>query len=193
MATHNPFAMFAPQPVGVRFENQEEGEKIILLLRAHIVTLIPAVLTTIFLVVGPIFVPRLLTLANIDLTDLLRGGRLFLITLFWYLVTFGYAFYKFVFWYFNVYLLTNERIIDFDFRGVLHKEISYATLLHIEDVEPKTVGFFGTFFNYGDVFVQTAGTRPKFEFEKVPRPDAVAEAILDEARKEEAEAPGEIA
>src|SRR3989344_5733671 len=150
MATHNPFAMFAPQPVGVRFENQEEGEKIILLLRAHIVTLIPAVLTTIFLVVGPIFVPRLLTLANIDLTDLLRGGRLFLITLFWYLVTFGYAFYKFVFWYFNVYLLTNERIIDFDFRGVLHKEISYATLLHIEDVEPKTVGFFGTFFNYGD-------------------------------------------
>ena len=61
----NPLAMFAPQPVCVSFESQEKGEKIILLLRAHIITLIPVVLEILFLAVLPILV-ALLNFAGID-------------------------------------------------------------------------------------------------------------------------------
>ena len=52
--TRNPFAMFAPLPVGVSFDEQDEGENIVLLLRAHIVTLVPALLEFIVLLVLPL-------------------------------------------------------------------------------------------------------------------------------------------
>lgn len=191
--TTNPLAVYAELPRGVTFESQEEGEKIILLLRAHLITLVPPILFTIFLVVVPFFIPPLLSVLRIDSLSSLNQLQILLLVIFWYLLVFGYAFYKFLFWYFNVYLLTNERIVDFDFKGILHKETSYAKLNQIQDVSPKIIGFFGTFFHYGNVFIQTAAERPEFEFHKVARPDEVAKAILNEVRKEEGEAPGEIA
>ncbi len=194
-STHsrNPFAMFAPNPVGVTFENQEKGEKIILLLRAHLATLIPAVLTVIFLLFLPPITLQLSTAAGIEPSSILSVGQLVWLTVIWYLFVFGFAFYKLIFWYFNVYLLTNERVVDIDFRGLLHKETSYAKLNQIQDVSPKIIGFFGTFFHYGHVFIQTAAERPEFEFHNVEKPDAVAQEILEQVRFEEKEAPGEVA
>ncbi len=190
--TKNPLAVYAELPQGVTFETQEEGEKIILLLRAHLVTLVPVILFTIFLVIVPFFVSPVLLLLRVDIANTFSGVQLLLLIVFWYLLVFGFAFYRFLFWYFNVYLLTNERIVDFDFKGILSKQISYTILRNIEDVTPKTIGFFGTFFNYGDVLIQTAGEAREFDFEKVPRPNDVAELILIEVRKEEQEAPGEV-
>jgi hypothetical protein len=176
----------------MQFEGQETGENILLLLRAHLVTLIPAVFVTVFLVILPFIVGFLLVFVGVDLSSILNPGQIFLILVFWYLIVFAYAFYRFIFWYFNVYLVTNERIIDFDFKGLLHKETSFAKLNQIQDVSPKTIGFFGTFFHYGDVFVQTAAERPEFEFHHVPKPNDVAHTIIVEVRKEEGEAPGQV-
>lgn len=192
VVTHNPLSTFAINPVGVSFESEEVGEKIILLLRPHIITLVPPILITISLIILPFLVVPFLNVIGIDLSAFLNGGQIFLILIFWYLFVFGYAFFAFLLWYFNVYILTNERIVDFDFNGILSRQVSFAKLGQIEDVTPKTVGFFGTFFNYGNVYVQTAGTRPEFEFEKVPRPDAVAEEIQEQVRFEEGEPPGVV-
>lgn len=191
--TKNPFAMFAAQPIGVSFESQERGEKIILLLRAHIITLVPPFLITIFLLTLPFLVGMADAFLRVDIGAFFDKVELFWVSIFWYLLTFGYAFYKFIFWYFNVYLVTNERIVDFDFKGILHKETSYAKLNQIQDVSPKIIGFFGTFFHFGNVFIQTAAERPEFEFHHVARPDMVAQEILEQVRREEGEKPGEIA
>lgn len=188
----NPFSAFLVSPAGVSFEGQETGERVVLLLRAHLVTLAPALLLIIFLVFVPFLAPPILSLLAVG-ASVLTSLQTFLIVLFWYLIVFAYAFYKFIFWYFNIYLVTNERIVDFDFRGLLHKETSYANLLQIQDITPKTIGFFGTFFHYGDIYVQTAAARPEFEFHHVPRPNEAVGKILEERRKEEAEAPGEVA
>src|SRR3990167_2089018 len=190
--THNPLAMFAQNPYGVSFENQEEGEEIVLLLRAHIVTLIPALFEIIFLVVLPFVIVPALSIIQVDIAKSFSAGQVFWLMVVWYLFVFGFAFYKFIFWYFNVYLVTNERIVDFDFRGILHKETAYANLNQIQDVTPKVVGFFGTFFHFGDVFIQTAASKPEFEFHAVENPDLVAKEILEQVRLEETEAPGEI-
>lgn len=189
----NPLAAFAAWPEGVFFESQEKGEKIILLLRAHVVTLVPALFIIIFLLLVPFLIQPVLSFLNINAAQTIGPSQLFLIMVFWYLLTFGYAFYRFIFWYFNVYILTNERVVDIDFRGILDKEIAYAKLNQIQDVSPKTIGFFGTFFNYGDIFVQTAAERPEFEFHHVPKPDEVARAIIEQVRLEEGEPPGVIA
>lgn len=190
--TKNPFSTFAINPAGVSFESEELGEKIVLLLRPSLVTLVPPILVSLLLIAIPFLVGAFLRLLNVTHTDFLTTQQAFLLVVFWYLFVFGYIFFQFLLWYFNVYLLTNERIIDFDFKGLLSRQISFAKLSEIEDVEPKTIGFFGTFFNYGDVFVQTAGARPEFEFEKVPNPDEVAEEIMEQMRKEEGESPGAV-
>ena len=174
----NPFAMFAPQPVGVRFENQESGEKIILLLRAHIVTLVPSAFLILLLSSAPFLVPFILGIIRVHALSVFDPGQLILIT---------------IFWYFNVYLVTNERVIDIDFRGILHKETSYAKLNQIQDISPKIIGFFGTFFHYGNIYIQTAAERPEFEFHNVENPNMVAQEIHEQVRKEEAEPPGVIA
>lgn len=191
--SRNPLAMFAPQPVGVSFEIQEKGEKIVLMLRAHIITLIPSVIFVVLLFLLPFFAVPFLGIISRNLLLAITQGQILLIIISWYLFVFGFAFFKFLLWYFNVYILTNERIVDFDFRGLLNKSTSYAFLKQIEDVDPKILGFFPTFFHYGNVVLQTAAEVPEFEFEKVARPDEVAREILEQVRHEEKEAPGEIA
>lgn len=190
--TKNPFSTFAVNPEGVTFESQEEGENIILLLRAHIVTLVPSIIGFVFLAILPVLILGALGFFSVPISSLFAPMQFLLTIIFWYLLVFAYGLYRFIFWYFNVYILTNERIIDFDFKGILNKQAAYAKLQQIEDVSPKMIGFFSTFFNFGDVFIQTAGESPEFEFLKVPHPDAVATKILEEVRKEESEAPGEI-
>ena len=181
----NPLAVFAQAPIGVSFDTQEEDEKIILLLRAHIITLFPAFVFILLFLFLPIFAPTLLLVVGIDILRFLSSGQIFWLYVVWYLFVAGFAFYKFIFWYFNVYLLTNERIIDFDFRGILDKETEYATLEHIEDVSPRVKGFFRTLFNFGDVFIQTAAERPEFKFRAVENPEEVARTIMEQVRQVE--------
>ena len=188
----HPISSFLVAPPGMTFEGQEAGEKVLLLLRAHLITLAPTLLLIAFLLFLPFLVPFVLSLLEVDLSGFLTAAQTFLIVLFWYLLVFAYTFYRFIFWYFNIYLLTNERIVDFDFRGLLHKETSYAKLSQIQDITPKTIGFFGTFFHYGDIFIQTAAARTEFEFHHVPKPNEVATRILEEERKEQGEAPGVV-
>ncbi len=190
--TTNPFAFFASNPSGVCFDTQEKGERIILLLRQHWISQLGSLTELLLVILLPVVVVPLVALAGININDYLPAKQLFWIGVFWYLFVFGLAFSKFIHWYFNVYILTNERIVDFDYRGILHVETAYANLDQIQDVSPKIIGFFGTFFHYGDVFVQTAGERQEFEFHHVEKPDEVSKRILEEVRRESAEAPGEI-
>jgi uncharacterized membrane protein YdbT with pleckstrin-like domain len=191
--TTNPLSVFASDPVGVSFENQEKGEKIILLLRQHLATQIMVVLEIVFLFLLPIIVSPVVMVFRVDVFSYLGTNQVFWVVLCWYFFVLGFTFYKFIHWYFNVYILTNERIIDFDFKGVLNSETAYANLNQIQDVSPKIVGFSGTFFHYGDVYIQTASEVPEFDFESVKFPDEVAQRILAEVRIEEAEKPGEVA
>src|SRR3989338_311802 len=177
----------------VSLTSLEKGERIILLLRAHPITLIPQAVVTLFFIFIPTIVPSVLSLLDINILDSFTPRQILLIVIFWYLVIFGFAFLRFVIWYFNIYLLTNERIIDIDFRGILHKETAYAHLNQVQDVNPKIIGFFGTIFHFGNVYIQTAAESPEFEFHAVEKPNEVAHEILSQANKEQTEKPGEIA
>jgi uncharacterized membrane protein YdbT with pleckstrin-like domain len=190
--TRNPFSAFAEAPVNVTFDSQETGEKIILLLRQHVIVLVLPILAIILMILAPILIGALTVFTGFNLGSILTETQLMIIIVFWYLFIFAFALYKFIFWYFNIYILTNERIIDYDFRGILHKQTSFAKLGQIQDVTPKMIGFFSTFFNYGDIYVQKAGERQEFDFHKVPKPAEVSNRILEEVRLEEAESPGKI-
>lgn len=176
------FPAYLENPVDYRFEGQDVGEKILLLLRAHPITnlswLIPALLLS-FL---PFFIPGLLSIINFPLPALPAVFALVFL-LINYLVVLTIAFEGFLHWYFNVYIVTDKNIIDVDFHSLLFKNIDIAPLRNIEDASSSMGGILNAIFHYGHVFIQTAGTSRNIDFLDVPRPHQVADFILDQSHK----------
>jgi uncharacterized membrane protein YdbT with pleckstrin-like domain len=112
----------------------------------------------------------------------------FIFNLIWFLILSAYFLESFLTWYFNVYIVTDERIIDVDFYNLIYKEVSDANIDKIQDVTYKMGGVIRTIFNYGDVLVQTASEVPNFEFLAVPKPDQVVKVLQDLRIEEQQEA-----
>ncbi len=176
--THNPLAPYSYQPDYVNFETREKEEKVILLLRQHPIVLLPRLLLLILMLLAPLF------LGAFPLLSFLPANFQLIAILGWYLVTTAFALESFLSWFFNVYLITDERIVDIDFLNLLYKEVSDANIDKIQDVTYKMGGAVRTLFNFGDVLIQTASEVPNFEFLAVPKPDEVVK-ILQELRIEE--------
>jgi hypothetical protein len=102
---------------------------------------------------------------------------------FWYVMTFGLLLTRFLRWFFNIYIVTNERLVDIDFVNLLYKEFSEARLEKIQDISFNSRGILAALFNFGTVHVQTAGELPNFSFESVPNPEDIVRTIADLAQK----------
>lgn len=172
---------FIINPRDIRFETQEKKEKIVLLLRRHPVTNLPWMVLVVVIALVPSLLFRFLTLG------FLPTNFIFILTLCWYLFTFAFAFERFLLWYFDVNLITDERVVDIDFPTLINREISSTKIDHIQEVNIKTGGFIRSLFNYGDVLMQTAGAIPEVHFEAVPDPGQVADIINQAILEEEQE------
>ncbi|MBU2592760.1 hypothetical protein KKD61_04880 [Patescibacteria group bacterium] len=165
------FHAFVARPKKFNFETQLEGEKIILLLRPHPITQTRWILLAVIMSFGP------LLLNTFPLFDFLPFRFKFIVILMWYLLVFAFALEKFLSWCFNVYVVTDERVIDIDFYNLIYKEISDAEIENIEDVTLVMAGVAQTVFNYGSVFIQTAAETPQLQFENVPNPALVVQVL----------------
>lgn len=171
-------ASFLFQPKNVVFETQGRSERVILLLRRHPVTQISWIIFSLLLAAIPLVGVPLVLEADV-LPDFLTGNSLIFLIFFWYLVLFGFVFMQFLLWFYNVNIVTNERIVDIDFPFLLYKESTATRINQIEDITHRRGGFARTTFNFGDVFVQTAGAQPNIEFLDIPRPSDVVRTIVD--------------
>lgn len=160
-------------PIGLNFETRDDTEEVILLLRRHVITNIPWIIIVIIMLFAP------LVLSFFPLLSFLPLRFQFMATIIWYLLTTAFIFENFLSWYFNVYLVTNERIIDYDFFNLLYKNTSDAELNKIQDINVQMGGLSQTLFNYGTVLIETAGEIPNLEFDLVPNPAYVVKVIRE--------------
>ena len=174
----SPLKAFAPKPEKVSFDTQQSEEEVILLLRQHPITQFKQL----FIALGIALFPFLVGAS--PFLDFLPARFQFAMTLGWYLIFIGYVFETFLLWFFNVYIITDERIIDVDFLSLIYKDVSSAKIDNIEDITASTGGFLASMVNYGTIKVQTAGEKTEFEFEAVPQPAKVT-ALLNELLLEE--------
>ncbi|TSC87870.1 MAG: Uncharacterized protein G01um10147_373 [Microgenomates group bacterium Gr01-1014_7] len=176
------FPAYIENPVNYRFEGQDAGEKILLLLRAHPITNLKWIIPAILLILVPFFIPATFSLVNFDLPEIPQAFAIVFLIIN-YLLVLTTVFEGFLFWYFNVYIVTDKNIIDVDFHSILFKNIDVAPLRNIEDTSSSMGGILNSIFHFGHVFIQTAGTSRNIDFIDVPKPHAVADFILDEAHK----------
>ncbi len=173
-AHHHIFTTFVENPHDISFKGQNKTEEVTLLLRKHFITNFGWLLISFILITLPVF--GLPFIANL-LPVTLPLNFVLMITFFWYLGTFGFIIINFLFWFYNVNIVSTERIVDIDFIYLLYYEISSTVIEKIEDITYKRSGFFGAFFDYGNVYIQTAGAIPSIEFISIPKPSLVVKII----------------
>lgn len=176
--SHNHFRSYMPKPQRTAFDTQTSEEKIILLLRPHPITLLKKAVLIVAALLFPIVV------GSGWLQEFFPPSYVFAMGLGWYMLTFSFALETFLVWFFSVFLITDERVIDVDFVSLLFKDVSSAKTDVIQDISSKTAGFLASIVDYGTVYIQTAGEAPEIQFENVPHPAKVA-ALLNELLLEE--------
>lgn len=178
----HPLTTFMVRPNGVHFETQTKDEEIILFLRQHFVVNIGWIIATIILAILPLVaIPLML---GTEIVSLIPRSYYVVFPIIWYVGVFGYVLVNFIHWYFNVYIVTNERIVDIDWVNLLYKKFSSTNLGNIQDVSYKQGGLLELFFDFGNVYIQTAGSEQNFEFVAVPKADEVVLQINELTDKE---------
>jgi len=168
-------------PDDMEFETQNLNEKVYILLRRHFFTNFGWIVSSVFMLAIPAIVFLILSFFNIDIyvNFNLKHSYVFVFLFLWNLFIFTNAFMHFLDWYFNIYFITNERIIDFDFSPFGYHKISEAGLDCIVDATEESIGFLPMIFNYGDIYIQTSGEKREFDFDSVPKPAWVRDKIMD--------------
>jgi hypothetical protein len=170
---------FIKDPEKTFYDGKDADEVVLYVIRKSLLTVIPALLAFGALVIIPIFLVPFAAIENAKIGYVFSPSFITAITAFWYLVTFGFGFQIFVNWYFNVFIITNKKIVDVDVAGLLYKNISEASLRNIEDTTSNVRGTLGTIFNVGDMYVQTAAEAREFEFTSIDNPSHIRDILSD--------------
>lgn len=161
------------------FPGQNEDEKIYIAVREHPIILAAKVLVWllfVFILIGfKKFAPD-------AAPYLFEGDASYVTSVFMqaYTMFLGLSiFIIFVLYYLNMHIITQIRIVDIDQEGLFRHTVSTLNISQIEDVTSDTTGIFGTLFDYGTVYIQTAGAVERFEMDNVPKPAQLTKIIID--------------
>ena len=161
------------------FPSQQENETIQLVVREHWVNLALKLLVWLVLVLALVLFNKFAT----TFIPVIFEGEFGIVTAVFVSVYSMFLilslFILWVIYYLNIQIITNLRVVDIDQIGLFSHTVSELHIDKIEDVTSETNGILGTMFGYGNVFVQTAGTKERFVFENVPNPGQIEKIILD--------------
>jgi hypothetical protein len=164
------------RPKNFHFAHQKKDETISILARRHFITNLLWIVISLFALTLP---PLYYLMWLYNLLPLASLPFLYNITLliFYYVLVFGFAFFNYISWFYNMGIITNKRMVDIDLMHLSYIDIAITQLEEIEDVVHRQKGFFASFFDYGDVVAHTVTGKEDFVFEKIPRPTMVADIL----------------
>jgi uncharacterized membrane protein YdbT with pleckstrin-like domain len=95
------------------------------------------------------------------------------------LIFFTSFFYAWTKDYFDVWYITNAHIVAINQKSILDREISYMEYSRIQDVFFEKEGLLQTFFGYGRIKIQTAGSDQPFVIDAVRDVENLTRAIIE--------------
>lgn len=158
---------------------QKPYEKIEYLLHRHPITFIHIVFLFLILMAMPAGVYFLIT----SLYPLLLDNQIYfcLAVLFasvYYLSIYLFFYGYFLDFYLDMWVVTNDRIIDIVQNGLFSRTVSELDLYRVQDVTVDVKGIFATLFNYGNVTVKTASDNVDIIFRNISDPNDVRQALI---------------
>ena len=159
----------------------QTNEKIITSVRKHWFVMLKTIVMFVVLILIPplilTFLPFLTADLNPEVIEPLINFflSLYLITLFLLL---------FLFWmdyYLDMWIITDQRIITVEQKGLFRREISEIPLHRVQDITIEISGIIETFLKFGTIRIQTAGER-EFTIDDIPRLYEIKDIILRNVR-----------
>ncbi len=155
-------------------------EQKVMYFRRHLITLLPVVISLIFVFAIPpglylgltYFKPELFQDSAYFTLFILAASAFFLFGLL-------FVFQMFVEYWLDVFILTERRILDIEQTGLFNRTVSELRLYRTQDVTAEVKGMLHSLLDYGNVFIQTAGEMERFHFEDIAHPNHVAKLILE--------------
>lgn len=161
------------------FETQGADERVLLVARRHWTVYAPALVVALFVYLASMgFFIGLGQIGIVADNEALKAVGVAFFSIFLLFATL-FVYINWMVNYLNIQVVTDEHIVDIDQMGIFSRKISELTLDDIQDVSATKKGVLQSFLNYGDIVIQTAGERPNFNFEKVPKPHELARKIMD--------------
>jgi hypothetical protein len=84
----------------------------------------------------------------------------------------------------DIWVVTNQRLIDSFRTNPFNLKISTADLVNVQDMTVERSGILRTVFDFGDVICQTAADQQEFRISAIPHPRDV-QALVDRERDRE--------
>lgn len=161
----------------INFPWQKSYERVELFLRRHWLILAFIYLRFVILLIGGIlffFLINKLFVLNVP------EAIFSLFLLFVYLlIIWQILFISLTDYYLDTWIVTDHRILDIHQIGLFKRDVAELRVPKIQDINVEVKGLLATFFDYGDVIVQTAGTMPEFNLRQIPHPYKVKDKILE--------------
>lgn len=160
------------------FPGQLSHEKIFTVIHRHWFNILSHFITIFLFSVGVLifffFAPTLASVFEITLNPALVYFIASTLLLFLWL----YAFFIWIDYYFDVWVITDERVLNIEQKSLFTRVVSEVNLGKVQDVTTKVEGFLPTLLDYGDIFIQTAGQEKHFHFRNVGNPDEHKDEIV---------------
>jgi len=161
------------------FCTQNPDEKVIKILRRGFVLELPwLILFT--LVIGLLayigaFIPSFIS--NKDLASVLDFARVSLT-----IMALAYGLNRFFNWFYSVNIISNQRLLDFEFNELGIKSITECQIKNIQSVNIKNEGFLSFLFGLATLNVLTSGDNPNIDFEYIYNSNEIQDIISDLTR-----------
>jgi uncharacterized membrane protein YdbT with pleckstrin-like domain len=182
----SPLTSLASYPCNIRVHGQNNDEKILLFIREHRIILFFNLLFYSII----LFVPFLIQLAvrlfdrylfdnTINTTDLFESKYWLVFSILWFAYVLKGYINVFLKWFYNINILTDNRLMDIDFLGIFKVRTEEASVVDIEDVKETQSGIVQSIFNMGDLEVLTASGVTAFNLDNVPKSHKIRDFMMD--------------
>jgi hypothetical protein len=167
--------------------NLDNGETIILEVRKHWIVLVSqAIASGLCIVLPPVVFALVRSVSPEALLLIPHEGATFAFLYFlWLMVVWIVLFIQWTNYYLDVWYVTEKRIIDVEQKRAFHREVSSIRFDKIQDITVEVKGVIATFFNYGDVRVQTASEDSRdFSMTVAANPERIRKIIFSQHNRE---------
>jgi len=160
--------------------SSKKQKNIVIFARRHWMSFLGDILVSAMLIIVPLII---LFFLHSKWPNLIQGRFVNVLAVFgsaYYLLLISSIFNAWISYYYDLYILTNDSIVDIVQNGFFNRKISQLSLTRVQDVSSKIDGIFPTMFSYGDVLVETAGERVEnFLLHAVPNPQVFSAKVLE--------------
>lgn len=160
----------------------EPGEHVVIQVRKHWFVFALSLLPYAILALIPLAIPTLLKLAppleplasGIDFSTPLGHAALGV----WLLVMWTGAWSSFTRYFLNLWVLTNQRVVEINQRTYFNRQVSSVLLNRVQDVTTDVRGILFSLLGIGTIRVQSAGATNEFDMTGIYAPERMRDLIL---------------